>query len=252
MNLFKPFALLIMCASIPLVTVGQLSIASESQSFNYNTVPNLSADIKPKRSFFTSLNDAISTFNNARSKDPSVLSNKKQLILPASFINMNWVDQYYTFLNLERTDRGLLPNTYPISRLNTIANSYASDLLTANQFTHTLNGTTPQSRMKNNTDITGCIEFHPYSESLYYFGTTDFNMVNKNLIAFQALYTYIYNDSSSAWGHRKHLLSNYNNNNKSNSDEGHLGIGMSVKKFNGMLRYILVQNTFDPKPSCNL
>ena len=127
-------------------------------------------------------------------------------MLPTNFVNLSWQSQYNLVLNKERTDRQLTKLTTPIARLSTISIAYAKTLNDNNAFTHTYNGTTPISRMQSDIVIKDCMEYQPYSESLFYFSFIGYNFVTEKLVALQGLYNFLYNDSSSNWGHRKHLL----------------------------------------------
>jgi uncharacterized protein YkwD len=233
--------------------VPMLSVTSNAAQFNWNPIVNPANDIPIPKNSFKDLDAALLAFNNARNQDPTVRNSQKNLVLPPNFANFSWQDQYFFVLNRERSGRGLLSMTYPIPKLNTVAGGYSKILNDNDQFTHTYNGTTPSTRMSADPDIKACIEFQPYSESLYYFSYIGYNFVTDKLVALQGLYNFLYNDAGSNWGHRKHLLSAYQNNNKARNHEGHSGLGLSVKKDNkGYTTYILTHNTFDPNPTCKL
>ncbi len=242
----------ILGVSLLTALVPMLSVNSNAAVFEFNIIASPTNNIQALNNYFKTTEEAISAFNSARAKDPTVTVTNKNLKLPANFANLSWQDQYYVVLNNERRSRKLLPMSYPIAKVNTIAAAYSKALNDSNQFTHTLNGTTPVTRLQADNDIKACMEFHPWIESLYYFKYMGYNFVTPKLVALQGLYAFLYNDASSNWGHRNHLLSNYQNNNKSSTHEGQSGYGMTTKVENGFTTYVLTHNTFDPNPTCKL
>jgi hypothetical protein len=243
------FKLLCVCFFIVSLT---LNFTSHSLTFNWDTLPVPQNSNTIPTHYFLSLDDAINSFNKARELDPSVSASQKKLILPSNFANLSWQDQYFVVLNKERQSRGLLAMTYPIPKLSQISTTYARDLNNANQFTHTLNGTNPISRISTDIALKDCIQYHPYSESLYYYKYDYLPFMTPKLIALIGLYEFLYDDAEVNWGHRKHLLSNYQNDNKSQYNEGHSGIGMSFKLDGNFKIYILAHNTIDPVSGCTL
>ena len=242
-----------MSIALLFAAIPMLNVTSNAAAFEFNKIANPPRDVPIKDNVFRNVTEAINAFNNARNQDPTVLASQKKLVLPLNFNDLNWQDQYFAILNRERTGRALTSMTYPIPRLNTVAANYSKALNDSNQFTHTLNGTTPWSRMDSDPILKACKEFHPYGESLYYFSYMGYNFVTDKLVALQGLYNFLYNDSSVNWGHRKHLLAAYQNNNKTARHEGHSGLGMTIKKMpNGYITYVLTHNTLDPNPTCTL
>jgi hypothetical protein len=233
--------------------VPMLSVNSSAAAFQFDTIASPANNIPAPKNYFKTVEEAIDAFNIARSQDSTVSYSQKNLRLPSNFAQLTWQDQYFVVLNRERAGRGLLSLSYPIPKLNVISEAYSKVLNDNGQFTHTYGGTSPKSRMETDPAVKACMEFHRYSESLYYFSYQGYNFVTPKLVVLQGLYNFLYNDAGSAWGHRKHLLSNFANNNKARNHEGHSGLGLTEKKeSNGYTTFILTHNTFDPNPNCTL
>jgi hypothetical protein len=245
-------------ALIALISVN--SITSFAINDTYLTIKDPISDIKITNGFFKDLNDAQTHFINARKQDSSVKPELAGTLFPNNFSNLTWQEQYITLLNQERTIRGLLPINQTIDILNQISTKYSQDLISSNQFIHTLNNTTPQSRMRKIPWIRMCSDFHPYSESLFQFRIFGTLPMDYNRVGLMGLYNFLYNDSSSQWGHRHHLVSNFINDNKSPEFEGHNGLGIAEisgsELRNGVMlptkKFILTHNSFDPVSNCTL
>lgn len=233
---------------LTLLTPG-LVVSFNSNAINYNTVPNLSANVSNPSRYFANTAAAVSAINAARLQDSSVKN--KAFALPTNFNDLSVSELTFWYLNNERSSRGLLPMGNMSNRINTLARTYAVSLADAGAFTHTLNGTTPWSRMDSDIALKNCREFNPRMESLYKFSSMGLN-ISDNLKVLHGIYTFLYNDASSSWGHREHMLVNYNNNFGSVANEGFIGAGLSNKLRLGWSETYFVIETLDPKDTCTL
>ncbi|MEE9431842.1 MAG: T9SS type A sorting domain-containing protein, partial [Melioribacteraceae bacterium] len=126
--------------------------------------------------------------------------------------------------NAERVVRGLLPLEAVHPGIVTIAQNYAALILTTGNFSHTINGTTPSSRLNSDPAINGCSEggFIYGPENLYAAAPSTSPMPVES-----AVYGWIYDDAGSGWGHRRACFALFNNNFGPAGSEGFMGIGLS-------------------------
>lgn len=131
-----------------------------------------------------------------------------------------------------------LPLSGVDSRLQAVAQHYAEHLVQTNTSGHLQDGS-PIDRINTQfgdpttAPTTACREFLPYSEALASFWATSPGPLTA--VIEQAVYNWLYRDSSSQWGHRATLLmqdtqsgaegSGYHNNLGSTRHEGVIGIG---------------------------
>lgn len=148
-------------------------------------------------------------------------------------------------INAERRARAdLAPNVVGLplsgvdSRLQAIAQHYADHLVQTNTSGHLQDGS-PIDRINaqfgdpTTAPTTACREFLPYSEALASFWASSAGPLTA--VIEQAVYNWLYRDSSSQWGHRATLLIQdtqsgdqgigYHNNLGSMRHEGVIGIG---------------------------
>ncbi len=157
-------------------------------------------------------------------------------------------------INKERTDRQLAPLAAVEKNVTQVASSYASWLLANNAWGHNADGRTPYERLNAKNAIADCHDFLGVSENLYVtFSTYD----TPNRIAIErAVYSWMYDDSTSDWGHRHALLwTPYTDNSGTAGVEGFIGVGHArgaytcpsdPSKFRWPNADMIVLNLFDP------
>jgi hypothetical protein len=233
----------------PVLILTQFNILSSAQSFSYNTIANPSSNISTPFSYYTNISQALSSLRAVRNADSTVKN--KIVNLPANYLSMTNTAFTTWLVNDERTVRGMLPLRGEIPLMNTLAQNYANQLASTNQFTHTLNGTNPWLRMDAVPSLKACREFNPRMESLYKFSSMGL-AINDKLFIINSMVGFLYKDAGSAWGHREHILVNYLNNNKTSANEGNIGIGITNWKSGSWDNKILVIETMDPTSNCIL
>lgn len=175
--------------------------------------------------------------------------------------------------NDDRTARGGLAFEGLENNLDDLAQAHTDDMLTNNFFSHTgTNGKNPFTRIdddpilgNNNVNQGGpCHEFLPRAENIAGFWTSE-NAIP--LARARSQYNWVYDDASSAWGHRETSLlqdmtlsggTGFNNNHESSTTEGFVGFGTggsaSYNPFNfSFAKYgeLVVMNMIDPIASPN-
>lgn len=234
---------------LPVLILTQFNTFSSAQAFNYNTIANPTRDISTPFSYYTNIDQALTSLRAVRNVDTTVKN--KKVNIPANYLSLTNSAFATWLVNDERVSRGLLPLRGEIPLMNTLAQNYANQLASTNQFTHTLNGTNPWLRMDAVPALKVCRDFNPRMESLYKFSSMGLN-VNDKLFIINSMLGFIYKDSGSAWGHREHILVNYLNNNQTAANEGNIGIGLTSWKSKSWDNKILVIETMDPKANCGL
>ena len=154
-------------------------------------------------------------------------------------------------INHERIDRGVLPHTDVEANVTQVAQDYAQFLFDNDAFSHTADGGSPPMRLDANPAIGACKDFLEVSENLAVFVTSGNNIP---LPVERSVYAWIYDDSGSAWGHRRAVLwFPYNDNSGPTGSEGFVGIGVvSGGPYQGPfsqswpLATMVVMNMFDP------
>jgi len=133
--------------------------------------------------------DAIAAINNAHAQE-----NLPLLRLPANYYRLRPPQQQFILLNIERTDRGLLPLEMDAT-LSQMALGYSRQLSNLHFFAHTspISGTFTD-RMENN----------PATANLYRLAAE--NLAGNPVAGAGPIYEYMYNDSVESCGHRLNIL----------------------------------------------
>ena len=220
------------------------------QAQNYPT--DLTSDIAWSAGFST-VADIQAAFNNARTSENAQLG----LSLPAMVMptQSEWNaksngEKTIWLVNSERQARGVLPLQGIDPNVTSVAQNYANYLLANHAFSHTANGLSPWQRLDANPQINGHHDFLGISENIFAFVTTGTSIA---MPVERAVYGWIFDDASSAWGHRHALLwIPFTNNYGSAGSEGLMGLGRaSGGPWSGFgspwnFAEIIVFNVFDP------
>ncbi len=199
--------------------------------------------------------DIQGAFNNARTtEDIQLGTSTTSLTLPSQseWDSMSDGERALWLINRERIDRGVHPLHGLEINVTGVAQYYAQYLLDTDQFSHNADGYDPWSRLNQNPAINSCHDFLSMAENLAYFATT---LSNIPLPIEQAVYTWMYDDGPSSWGHRHAILwYPYNDNSGTAGMEGFLGIGRANGgPYQGGWPFaeIIVMNVFDPCATWN-
>jgi hypothetical protein len=238
--------------SFVVITMLVATLSTNVNAIQYDIIKNPAADIKSSTGYFRTIPNFVLAFENARSKDPTVKTDKKKIVIPQNFLNLTKINQIQWILDSEREARGLIVNYPNTQRLNTISQSYAKLISDTGQFSHYINGTTPWTRMDSDNVLKSCKESsYLYGESIFKGWSSSTSTIMWHLYS---IYGFIYDDAGSNWGHRMHLLANFNNNHRlPDTKEGLLGIGLveTIKPGN-IKESVVVINSIDPNPTCPL
>ena len=133
--------------------------------------------------------DAIGAINNAHARE-----NLPPLRLPWNYFRLGPSKQQFILLNIERTDRGLLPLEMDAT-LSQMALGYSRQLSNLHFFSHTspISGTFTD-RMENN----------PATANLYSLAAE--NLAGNPVAGAGPIYEYMYDDSAESCGHRLNIL----------------------------------------------
>ncbi len=235
-----------------IITLASITLFAQEQS-SKSYYPDLTTNVKWTVGTST-LTEVQTAFNNARNNENSQLSTSIPTLTFPSLNEWNAKtdgEKALWLLNKERTDRGLLPLHGLEGNITNIAQYYAQYLIDHDTFDHVADGYTPFQRMDNDPVIGVCHDFSPIGENIFYFVTTETSIP---FSIERSFYGWMYNDSSSAWGHRKCILYYpYNDNSGVSGDEGFLGIGKAHgNNYQGSFSHpynyaeIVVINVFDP------
>jgi hypothetical protein len=178
---------------------------------HFATPSDLTSDIPwLNYSTYTSLSQVEQVFNDARAAENSQL-NAGTPVIP--FMNLDGSFTLAAWTALSQSERGLwLTNNERVARnlpplagidpaIVTVAQNYANSLATLNTgLNHNLGGTTPSSRMIAGLP-TGCYHTIYRSENLAWNSTPSFIFPVE-----LSIYSWIYDDSTSTWGHRRASL----------------------------------------------
>jgi len=195
---------------------------------------------------FSDVSDIENAFNTARS------SENVQLGTSVPMLTMPSQDEWDVksdgakalwLINKERIDRGIQPLYGIETNVTGVAQSYAEYLLDNNVFGHFEDGNTPQERLTANPDIGACSNF--WTENLALFCSTSTIIP---LPIERSIYNWMYDDSSSNWGHRHIILwYPFDDDSGPSGEEGFLGIGRAIGSHSGWPNCeIVVMNVFDP------
>ena len=133
--------------------------------------------------------DAIAAINNARQQE-----HIHALHLPANFYQLSPVQQEFTLLNLERTDRGLQP-LYLDDMLSQMAQAYSRQIRDLKFFSHTSPiGGAFSDRINGNTLL-----YNHYRMAAE-------NIAGNPVPGVGAMYEYMYDDTVENCGHRQNIL----------------------------------------------
>ena len=237
------------------VTAPQRPSGDDSVAANYP--PDPPADT-PWEGGYGGVTDIAAAFNRARASENSMLGTfLKPMALPTqgTWNGMSEGDRARWLINTERTARGVPPLHDLETNVTQVAQSWAEWLLKNNKFDHNADGRTPWERLHAKPAIGACHDFLGVAENLFWIGTTASS--GTPLPVEQAIYSWMYDDKGSSWGHRHAILwKSYTENSGPGDKEGFLGLGHARGGFtspaNG--RYfpftdMIVMNVFDPCPS---
>jgi|GEM_PF-3462186 len=233
--------LLILIAAPILLLAGAGQVLADSP-------PNLTADI-PWNAGTSSVADVEAAFNHGRRQEEAQLSlgtgSLGNLDLPSQAVWDATSDdsKALTIMNAERTARaGMkagvigLPFTAVQTDVDSLAQYYANYLVTNNKTGHEADGRTPFRRIDDDPVLGPCHEFLHRAENLAYFWTSS---SSNPLYIERSIYNWVYDDASSAWGHREAVLLQdnalgisdpdygFNNNVGDSGSEGFVGIGVA-------------------------
>ena len=192
------------------------------------------------------VSDIESAFNHARLKDPTIT---RLLKMPTQEVwdAMDIQEKALFLLNRERYDRGIKPFEGIDERVVAVAEAYAAHLHDSGTFGHN-EKSTPWRRLDGVAEIHANRNFFRYAENLYAFGSSVDHIATP--IA-RAVYSWIYADAGSLWGHRDFCLaSGLVDDSGVTGAEGLIGLGMiqsdDYPLYNGRKSTLIVMNAFDP------
>ena len=239
------------------------SLVAYSTVARADSPPNITADIPwtdtggvfdpdmgTYDAMFGGVIDIEAAYNNARRQEEiqlglfsGVLGN---LNLPAQATWDTYSDDQKAtvILNAERVARnGMtpgvlgLPFTASQVNVNNVAQGHANYLLSANKTGHIDGaGNSPFDRIDSDPVLGPCHEFLNRAENISYYWTSG---SSNPLYIERSIYGWVYDDSSSSWGHREAVLLQdkdlttqnstygFNNNVGSTLNEGYIGIGVA-------------------------
>ena len=214
--------------------------------------PDLTADIAWSAGT-TNVADIQAAFNNARAAENAQLGTSLPAMVMPTQSEWNAKsngEKTLWLVNSERTARGVLPLQGVDPNVTGVAQNYANYLLANNAFSHTANGLDPWQRLDLSLAINGHHDFLGVSENIFAFVTSGTSIA---LPVERSVYGWIFDDSSSGWGHRHALLwRSFANNYGSPASEGLMGLGRaSGGPWSGFgspwnFAEIMVFNVFDP------
>ncbi|WML91862.1 cadherin-like domain-containing protein [Thiothrix lacustris] len=231
---------------------------------------------------FSSVNDIMAAFNNARRQEEIQLvltaNTLGNLVLPSqtTWDGLSDDAKALYLINAERTARANmqtgvtgLPLAGIESKVDAVAQNYAQllhDTDTRGHFQPSGNGSVdnPFIRIDNAIGST-CKEFLSYSENLAYFAAYSSSAIGESSVPLpveRAIYAWIYDDSCSSWGHRAAVLvQDFANNNGSANHEGFLGISRigstdytpfgTIPSYPYSYGVAVVMNFYDPVSDAN-
>lgn len=234
---------------------------------------NLCSSFPTVGAYFSTESQIQNAFSEARRQEETQLglpaNSLGNLVLPSNYSSLSLSERALTIINMEREARAgktyTIPSTVgPVlglplagidAPLNTLAENYADSLVKYdnNGLDHNLYGTTPFTRIS--TLYGACAEFNARAENLYYScgGSSSY-------VVEQAIFSWVYRDASSSWGHRAAVLiqdvdpitgqNGFDDNQGASNSEGFLGIGVAANVSGygscGSGANIVVMNIVDP------
>ena len=188
-------------------------------------------------------------FNYARNQENSQLGiSLPAMVLPTQTIwdGMTDNEKSLWLINQERVVRGVAPLENIEDNVISVAQYYADYLFDNDKWGHYEDGNSPWERLENNPAIGACHDFLGVSENIAAFMTSGSSIA---LPIERSIFTWLYKDAGSSWGHRHAILwYPYNDNSGLSGHEGFLGIGRangdSYQAWN--FSELIVMNVFDP------
>ncbi|MBN2382612.1 hypothetical protein JXQ70_07000 [bacterium] len=192
--------------------------------------------------------DVQSSFNNGRTVENTQLGTSLPMLTfpsQATWDTMSIGEKCLWIINNERLDRSIDAMTGIETNVTGVAQYYAQYLRDNDVFSHNADGRSPWERLEDNPTIGACYDSLSVAENLFYVVTSGSSIP---LHIERALYTWLYNDSTSSWGHRHCVLwYPYNDNSGTTGVEGFLGIGNAGGPYLGWnYGEVVVMNVFDP------
>lgn len=245
------FTILMLALLLPLTGLGQ------------DYYPDRPADVVWSPAQYATVTDIQTAFNNARTNENALNLGTGQVQMPmmtmpsqAEWDGMSNSLRALWLINSERQARGLLPLEGVDVNAIAVAQAHADYLLANNLFTHTgSGGTTPWQRLAAHPAIQNHQDFLGVAENLAAFVTSTNSIPSP---VERSVYGWIYEDASSAWGHRRACLwIAFTNNYGPAGSEGLMGIGRaSGGPWSGFgtpwnFAEIVVFKVFDPAASYN-
>lgn len=228
----------------PLILVGPLAYPGD---------PTANIPWSPSGAF-SGVADIQTAFNNARAVENTQLGTFiPMLTLPsqAEWDAKSNGEKALWLINRERVDRSVHPLHGLETNVTSVAQDYAEYLIDNNAFGHDADGRDPWERLNDNPAIGACHDFLSVAENLAVFVTSGTSIP---LPVERAVYMWMYEGTSSSWGHRHAILwYPYNDNSGPAGQEGFLGIGREgggpyQGPFLEVWNYaeMIVMNVFDP------
>lgn len=232
--------------------------------------------------FFSSTAQVTAAFNKGRRTEETQLglvpNSLGNLVLPATYASISVSQRALFLINSERQARaGINYGTGPVlgkplqaveNNLSSTAQNHAAYLFSSNTFGHTGSGnSTPKQRIEA-TYPTNCLQRNGAGQ--YTMGRTEniYNACggNSTYVIEQAIFTWLYQDKSSSWGHREAVLiqsvdasgyTGFVDDRGAVGNEGFLGIGLQTgtgySPCGSLPAKIVVMNIADPSSdaTCN-
>jgi uncharacterized protein YkwD len=183
-------------------------------------------------------------FNAARANESSQLGiSIPMMSLPSQSVwNIKSEGEKALWLiNRERVDRGVAPLHGIEVNVTSVAQTYAQYLMDNDLFSHNADGRSFSQRLLANPAINACHDSYMAENLAGFWGSW-------TLAVERAVYLWMYDDSSSSWGHRHILLwYPYDDNGGASGKEGFVGIGRATGTFGTYQNSsIIVMDVFDP------
>ena len=178
----------------------------------------------------TTLADVEDAFNYARTQENIDLGTSiPAIVFPSVTVwNAKSINEKALWLvNQERTARGLVPFEAVAEQVTTVAQNYCQFLIDNDTTGHYADEHNPDWRLLQNSDIAACKQ--AYNENIAYFYS--YNPTEPSMVLERLIYLLIYEDATSAWGHRKNFFTTvFNDNSGIVGAEGILGTGLVVSQ----------------------
>ncbi|WP_062056792.1 CAP domain-containing protein [Aquimarina longa] len=228
-------------------------------SFVHAQYPDNPTSNIPWNSGETTIQDIQKAFNYGREQESLQLGISLPMItlpLSSKWDIMSDNEKALWIINEERIARGVTKFSGISEEASEIAGNYAKYLGDNDVFGHSEDGKSPWERLDTNPTIAACNDGSQVVENLNVAASSSgfpkFSVV-------KAIYGWIYNDKSSAWGHRHACLrSDFKDNGGIQNEEGLIGIGKAeVRNYKGPFSNrwdyvtIVVYNVFDPCATWN-